>query len=101
MTYADKTQELLGKATKRPWRQPFPTNAPFVVDLCGEGGFDLRHCPDAGANAALIVHLVNSTDNYGRLMDIEDDETRERLSAKYHRVFGYLHESPPPEGEAK
>jgi hypothetical protein len=46
------------KATPRPWKQHgtsiyFPRTA---------GGFDLRHCPEPEANAALIVEAVNSYD---------------------------------------
>jgi hypothetical protein len=48
---------MTDKATPRPWKAHGP-----LVYMGREGGFDLRHCPEPEANAALIVEAVNSYD---------------------------------------
>jgi len=46
---------------------------------------------------ARIVKVADSTDNYNRLVYIEDDDIQHRLSRKYLRVLEYLREHPKPD----
>lgn len=47
----------------------------------------------ASNQVARTVKIADSTDNYSRLLQIGDDETRERLRVKYMRVFQFLNAS--------
>ena len=50
----NELERLLREATAGPWKQ-----RETLVLLGGVGGFDLRNCPRAEANAALIAALRN------------------------------------------
>ncbi len=50
----NELERLLREATAGPWKQ-----RETLVLLGGAGGFDLRNCPRAAANAALIAALRN------------------------------------------
>jgi len=69
-SFTERTQELLGKATRGPWKTYAPdawTDGISYIRPADEDGMEIAHHGDAGrsrvaneANAALIVHLVNS-----------------------------------------
>jgi hypothetical protein len=57
----DELERLLKQATPGPW-----TQRKTLVLLGGAGGFDLRNCPRAEANAALIAALRNHAEELVR-----------------------------------